>query len=258
MLPVAVNVPAPGSYNSAVASSPPPAMSTFPLGNNVAVGRVLASVMLPADVNVPALGSYSSALVSRPPSSPPATSTHPLDSNVAVPPILAANMLPVRAKVPVDGSYNSALALASIAPPPTSTFPLCNNVDVCCCLTLTMPPVGTKWLRPWPPPHPDPSAARTNPACTVNFTKTAHTRLGMKTPGQHEMESMGTPRPSATTYPRTDINGTRSSCHASHPPSLTSFPFCLTIPRFMSADLDCELERLLHPVRNRIDVSIGT
>jgi hypothetical protein len=37
MLPVAVNVPATGSYSSAVPAAPPPAMSTFPFDNNVAV-----------------------------------------------------------------------------------------------------------------------------------------------------------------------------------------------------------------------------
>ena len=42
ILPVAVNVPALGSYSSALARalplpSSPPTMSTFPLGNNVAV-----------------------------------------------------------------------------------------------------------------------------------------------------------------------------------------------------------------------------
>ena len=64
----------------------PPAMSTFPFGNNVAVWPVLAMAMLPVAVNVPAAGSYSSALArTRPlPSSPPAMSTFPLPNNVAV------------------------------------------------------------------------------------------------------------------------------------------------------------------------------
>ena len=43
-------------------SSDPPAMSTFPLGNNVAVGAYLAAVMLPVAVNSAAVGSYNSAL----------------------------------------------------------------------------------------------------------------------------------------------------------------------------------------------------
>ena len=41
-------------------------MSTFPLGNNVAVWPSLATVMLPVAVNVPAAGSYSSALARYP------------------------------------------------------------------------------------------------------------------------------------------------------------------------------------------------
>jgi hypothetical protein len=52
MLPVAVNVPATGSNSSALArarlSLSPPAISTFPLGNKVAVCRSLAVVILPA------------------------------------------------------------------------------------------------------------------------------------------------------------------------------------------------------------------
>ena len=90
MLPVAVNVPAAGSYSSALASiaaavARPPAMSTFPLGNNVAVCPYLPAVMLPVAVNVPVAGSYSSALARAchlP--SPPAMSTFPLGNNVAV------------------------------------------------------------------------------------------------------------------------------------------------------------------------------
>src|SRR5208283_4328262 len=81
------------SYSSALASalplsSPPPAMSTFPSGDNVAVCHSLPVVMLPVAVNVPAVGSYSSALVLPP--SPPAMSTFPLGSNVAVWPYLSA------------------------------------------------------------------------------------------------------------------------------------------------------------------------
>ena len=67
MLPVAANVPAAGSYSSALARTLPlallpPAMMTVPLPNNVAVALALATLMLPVAVNVPATGSYSSAL----------------------------------------------------------------------------------------------------------------------------------------------------------------------------------------------------
>ena len=64
----AANVPALGSYSSALARTTtlslfPPAMSTFPLGNNVAVWPPLATVMLPVAVKVLLAGSYSSALL---------------------------------------------------------------------------------------------------------------------------------------------------------------------------------------------------
>jgi hypothetical protein len=62
MLPVAVNVPAFGSYSSALTNPSPPAMSTNPLGKSVAVCDCLATVMLPVAVNAPVAGSYSSAL----------------------------------------------------------------------------------------------------------------------------------------------------------------------------------------------------
>ena len=89
MLPVAVNVPAAGSYSSALAKAvdaPPPPMSTFPSPNNVAVWDPLAADMLRAAANVPAAGSYNSALARLPPllSLPPAMSTFPLPNNVAV------------------------------------------------------------------------------------------------------------------------------------------------------------------------------
>ena len=62
----------------------PPAISTFPLGNRVAVWYPLAAVRLPVDVNAPTIGSYKSALAPTPPLPPPAMRTFPLDSNVAV------------------------------------------------------------------------------------------------------------------------------------------------------------------------------
>jgi len=65
--------------------SSPPAMSTVPLGNNVAVWVHLAATMLPVRVKVPATGSYNSALASTlVPSHPPAMRTFPVGNNVAV------------------------------------------------------------------------------------------------------------------------------------------------------------------------------
>jgi hypothetical protein len=88
MLPVEAKIPGTGAYSSALAKnvvncwlSFPPATSTIPLGNNVAVSSNLASDMLPVAANVAALGSYSSAV--SPPLFPPAMSTFPLGSNVA-------------------------------------------------------------------------------------------------------------------------------------------------------------------------------
>jgi uncharacterized membrane protein len=67
MLPVAVNVPAVGSYSSALARAgdsdgSPPVMRALPSESNVAVWKNLVVVILPVAVNLPALGSYSSAL----------------------------------------------------------------------------------------------------------------------------------------------------------------------------------------------------
>ena len=83
MLPVAVHRPVPGSYSSAVATSPapgslqaqPPVTSTVPSDSNVAVWPMRPWDMLPVAVQRPVTGSYSSAAVKLP--SPPATSTRP-------------------------------------------------------------------------------------------------------------------------------------------------------------------------------------
>ena len=75
-------------------------MSTFPLGNNVAVCPALDMVMLPMAENVPIPGSYSSALAIFLPPQPPAMSTFPLGNNVAVSSSLATVMLPVGTKTP--------------------------------------------------------------------------------------------------------------------------------------------------------------
>ena len=116
MSPVAANVPASGSYNTALArtvvvlppsaSDVPPAISTIPLASNVAVWFNLVAVMSPAAVNIPASGSYSSALARELPSSPtpPTMSTCPFGNSVAVCPVLAVAMSPVAENVPAAGS----------------------------------------------------------------------------------------------------------------------------------------------------------
>jgi len=76
----------------------PPAMSTIPLFNNVAVLLYPVTVMVPVTSNVPATGSYSSALISGVPV--PAMSTFPFCNNVAVWPSRARVMLPVCANAP--------------------------------------------------------------------------------------------------------------------------------------------------------------
>src|SRR5258707_3700659 len=87
-LPVALHVPVAGSYSSALLRKltplNPPATSTLPLGNNVAVCARRAVLRLLVALQVPVAGSYSSALASSPPLNPPATSTLPLGNNVAV------------------------------------------------------------------------------------------------------------------------------------------------------------------------------
>jgi hypothetical protein len=66
MGPVVVNVPAEGSYSSALANievlfSPPPAIRTRPFGNKVAVWNALEEVIGPVAVKVPLDGLNSSA-----------------------------------------------------------------------------------------------------------------------------------------------------------------------------------------------------
>jgi len=132
MLPVVVNVPLAGSYNSAVAPTPL-TTSTFPLGRSVAVSELSGTVMLPVAVNVPVAGSYSSAVAVV----PPASSTMPLGRSVAE--LRATVMLPVTANVPVAGSYSSAVV---VEPPVTSTNPLSRSVAVRALVTTVMLPVA--------------------------------------------------------------------------------------------------------------------
>ena len=60
----------------------PPAMSTAPLPNSVAVWFCLATIVLPVAAKIPGPGSYSSALAPSP--SPPTMSTVRLPNKVAV------------------------------------------------------------------------------------------------------------------------------------------------------------------------------
>jgi hypothetical protein len=116
MLAVAVHVPVPGSYSSALVRKIeydpppwyPPVMSTNPLGSKVVAQNALAAVMRPVDENFPVAGSYRSwTLLGKYPSKPcgpPATSTAPLFNSVAVSDDLGARMLPVAVNVAVAGS----------------------------------------------------------------------------------------------------------------------------------------------------------
>jgi hypothetical protein len=96
MAPVGVNPPLAGSYSSASESwwalpfpVSPPAMSTCPSGNKVAVDTVvvtppaLSCIMLPVALKAPLVGSYSSALEERLRHAP-TKSTFPFCNNVAV------------------------------------------------------------------------------------------------------------------------------------------------------------------------------
>src|SRR6266540_515333 len=102
--PIAVHVPAAGSYSSQVVVEPealtwPPAASTFPLDSNVAVCVVRNVVNAPLAVQVPVAGLYSSELVRRTvPLKPPTTRTVPLGSNVAECPARAPLSAPVVVK----------------------------------------------------------------------------------------------------------------------------------------------------------------
>ena len=111
-LPVKVQVPLVGSYSSALAIggegkviSSPPATSTMPLGNNVAVFADRPLFRLPVRVQLPLTGLYSSALARMPLLVlPPATRTMSLVSNVAFLTVRAVFRLPVGVQVPLAGS----------------------------------------------------------------------------------------------------------------------------------------------------------
>jgi len=88
-------------YSSALPDASPPAMSTLPLVNRVAVCHSLGPLMLPIAVNVPALGLNTSTLAED---APPAMSTVPSVNNVAVWKERAIVMLPVAVNLPAFGS----------------------------------------------------------------------------------------------------------------------------------------------------------
>jgi len=86
---VAIQVPLAGSYNSALARMPilgpnPPATSTIPLGNKVAVCCSRPVFRLPVVAQVPLAESYNSALAEALKGPPPAIRTIPSGSKVAV------------------------------------------------------------------------------------------------------------------------------------------------------------------------------
>ena len=97
-----VQVPLVESYSSALAIggegkviSSPPATSTMPLGNKVAVFADRPLFRLPVRVQLPLTGSYSSALARMPLLVlPPATRAMPLVSNVAFLTVRAVFRLP--------------------------------------------------------------------------------------------------------------------------------------------------------------------
>src|SRR3954447_16719958 len=107
-----------GSYTSTlevpVPLKKPPATSTLPLGNNVAVWASLATWSDPAGCQLIEAGSNSSAVSSGASPAPPTTSTRPVDNRVAVCANRATFMLPTLVHIPVTGLYDSALISALV------------------------------------------------------------------------------------------------------------------------------------------------
>jgi hypothetical protein len=104
MEPVAAKVLLAGSYSSALerklpSSSWPPAMSTLPSGNKVAVCHLLPDVIV--ETKVPLAGSYNSA---PKPEYSPATNTFPFGNNVAVWLSLSTFIEPVAVNKPGGGA----------------------------------------------------------------------------------------------------------------------------------------------------------
>ena len=133
MLPVAANVPATGSYSSALArivlpASSPQAMSTFPLSNRVAVWRSLASIMLPVGAKTP----RSPVVVPVVPAFPVVPALPVVPAVLAVPPVA---LPPVATPPPVPpvpgcppasaaaGTTTGASAPSAPLPPATSPAP---------------------------------------------------------------------------------------------------------------------------------------
>jgi hypothetical protein len=124
-------------------------MSTFPLGNNVAVCESLAAVILPVAVKVPVAGLYSSALAR---SKPPAMSTFPLDNRVAVCSDLATVMLPVATKTPCN-TVVPVVPAELVAPPAVPVVPEAALVSVPLVASIVAPvlPASTavELRSPW-------------------------------------------------------------------------------------------------------------
>ena len=129
-----------GSYSSALPLLSPPATSTSPLVNSVAVWVNRLVAIEAADDQVLLTGLYNSALERAPLAAPllvpPVTSTLPLFSNVAVPNSRPEAMKRAEDQVLLAGLYNSALdgklglPPLKLTPPATSTSPLFSSVAV--------------------------------------------------------------------------------------------------------------------------------
>lgn len=95
MLPVAANVPSPGSYSSVLATTipfAPPAMSTNPFCSNVAVCDSLATVKLPVRVKFP--GSAFDPPLAPAPKLPPTSDTPPEADSPLLPAMPPAPRIP--------------------------------------------------------------------------------------------------------------------------------------------------------------------
>src|SRR5258708_27189983 len=115
-LPVKAQVPAMGSYSSALLKNEPqpdpptpPTANTCPLFRSIVplktfgAPQARASLREPVTVQVPELGSKSSAVLTANPVVPPATISFPLPNNVALALATGPGRLPVKLQVPVEG-----------------------------------------------------------------------------------------------------------------------------------------------------------
>ena len=140
--------PVAGSYSSVLASdtneggtsNPPPATSTFPLGNKTPTCSRRPKCKFPPGVNTPVDGLKISELASslilklRMYSAPAAINTFPFGNKVAVFCQRVLFIGPTSVHVSEIGSYTSALAVESweaFRPPATKTWPFASNTAVC-------------------------------------------------------------------------------------------------------------------------------